>query len=411
LDNVSTCLFAALSAASGKGSIARQAAPIAGKNWSVGMPDERQLEPILRRFLPGKGPFSQSVPGRPGLSGSQVFIVDDAMGQRHVLKQIAAHDRTRVAWSHGLNRHLRAGGLVQVPAVRSLAGDSGQTLLPAGTGVCWELLEWRPGTPVDAPTPAQAHAAGALLAEVHRLGASFVAAGPAGIPVAVPLCWQRRVERAGRVHARSWSACLDAWAARRAIDHARSGDLQDRCLPAEVLPLAAAADRIITTDRGRAAVAAVLASTMPRLPMQPALRDAQSDHFLYAVTDGRETARVTGLIDLHAAGMDLPLLDLVRLLGSWKSADPASLLADRWPAAWKAYCEATPLPPGSMQLAQLLHDAGVIGSLENWVTWLYLEEREFGGGEVVVDRVRRLVSELPHAVERLAAAGPRFFRV
>lgn len=375
------------------------------------MRDEYRLEPILRRFLPENGPFSLSVPGRPGLSGSPVFIVDDATGQRHVLKQIAAQDRTQVAWSHGLNRHLRAGGLVQVPAVRSLAGDSGQTLLSVAPGACWELLEWRPGTPVDAPTPGQAHAAGTLLAEVHRLGASFGAAGPAGIAVDLPVCWQRRVERAGRVHARSWSVCLDAWAARRAADRARGGDLQDRCLPAEVLPLVAAADRIIMSDQGRAAVSAVLASTVPRLPVQPVLRDAQSEHFLYAVADGQVTARVAGLIDLHAAGHDLPLLDLVRLLGSWRSADHASPLADRWPAAWKAYGEARPFAPGSRQLAQLLHDAGVIGSLENWVTWLYQEERGFGGSEFVVDRVRRLVAELPHSVARLAAAGPHFFRV
>jgi hypothetical protein len=56
-----------------------------------------------------------------------------------------------------------------------------------------------------------------------------------------------------------------------------------------------------------------------------------------------------------------------------------------------------PLPAGADHLAQLLHASGVVFGLDNWFRWTLEEGRRFRDAHRVLDRIDRLIAELPQA--------------
>ncbi|MFM7290616.1 MAG: phosphotransferase enzyme family protein [Planctomycetia bacterium] len=332
--------------------------------------------------------------GATGFSGSRVFSVAlaDPPG-RFVLKRFhAAATVEHARFVHGLVRHLRAEGILQVPEV--LAALDGDTVVAADGGL-WELARLMPGAAVACPTAAQAAAAADMLARVHLAAARLPGHPPR---TAISPGVERRIEQARRLLAEPWEA--------RRADWMRAGR------PAAAPRLTAA-----VVERLERAIAGVqewggdtLLTRCAALPshavmIQPVLRDIWYEHVLCA---DAASDSVTGLIDLHAAGIDTPATDLARLMGSWQlPADGARLsLVARWPEAVAAYERVRPLSREEVGLIPFLHATGLLFGLDNWFRWTLDEQREFPDADRVLARIDSLLEALPAGLAN-ARSGQR----
>jgi Ser/Thr protein kinase RdoA (MazF antagonist) len=138
----------------------------------------------------------------------------------------------------------------------------------------------------------------------------------------------------------------------------------------------------------------------PVMRLQAVVRDVWCDHVLFAPGD---PARVAGVIDFHAAGVDTPAADVARLFGSWlPPSDRRSLpLQERWAEALAAYEEVRPLTDQERGLVAALHAMGVVFGLDNWFRWTLDEQREFPDPSRALGRIDRLLGELPAALDFL----------
>lgn len=345
-----------------------------------------------------------------GFSGAEVFCVDRAdTGERFVLKRFAASATPRhAAWVHALAGHLRGVGIDAVPRVCVVADRAAAaTLVADRDGALWEMVEFKPGTPLEAPAVAAAAAAAAVLARVHR-AAAVLPGSTATSAVSPGLA--RRIERCRALVADPWSRWLERRLERRTPARVAGIPASPGLVPAVRERLAAAATIVATGGIGRL-IADVATMTPAPLPLQPVLRDVWCDHVLFsapvggpggdaaAATAGPAGAGlrvVTGIIDLHAAGIDTPATDLARLLGSW--TPPAGRrtggLADRWPEPLAAYEEVRPLAPEERGVVDVLHAAGIVVSLDNWFRWTLEEGRCFPDSTRVLARIDRLLAAL-----------------
>jgi len=355
-----------------------------------------------------------------GFSGASVFLVERPDGGKWVLKNFGPHVLpARALWIHGLMAHLRAGGLDTVPRPAELPGQHaalpatpqeavGGTLLlvrvardqsPARDHLpardqstagdeLWEFVEFLPGGPRSAPSPAEAARALAALGQLHAVAATLpdsevaVEASPGVI---------RRGLQAARMLAAPWRTL-----AGRAGPESSSRDLMAR------LRLAV---EIFETHRGRESLASVAAVRPLALSVQPVLRDLWSDHVLF-----HDDGRLSGFIDFHAAARDTPWTDVARLLGSWDASPDASAAAapvsDRWAAAVDAYAPGRPPTRRDRRLIDWLHASAVICGLDNWFRWLIVERRQFADHERVFARVDRLLAALPRALATVRDVRP-----
>lgn len=325
-----------------------------------------------------------------GFSGGRLAVVDllDS-GEAFVVKAFQPGlRRDRVAWVHGFMRQARTAGVGEVPQLAVTA--SGGTWAEDSAGMFWEAVRFVDGVAVTTPDTGQVMAGMDLLARVHRAVERLRGSLPAtGISVGV----QRRIDQAVRLRANpwpllEWSADVPADPAAAAFVRAMAARLQ------QAASLFAAAggprvlDRIAAFPRSVAAV-------------QPVLRDVWHAHVLFATP---HAARVAGLVDFHAAAVDVPATDIARLLGSWLPPAGRDVLpvVDRWPEALAAYERVRPLPPGSREFITWLDATGVVCSLDNWFRWVLSERRLFPATDAVLERVDRLLDRLPVAVESLS---------
>jgi len=333
-----------------------------------------------------------------GFSGSVVHVVTLAAGGRFVIKPFAPHvTRERAEWIHRLMWHARAVGCPEVPELLVTAG--GGSIVGDGDGRLWELVQWMDGRPDAAPSAARAAAALGTLARLHAAWASFPGAtgepGASAGPGASPGV-ERRVLQATDLLHRPWSI-------RFGVGGARSGGDDLRVIAS----LCHEAAGMLDGARGRRCLAAVATARIGAVRRQAVMRDIWSDHVLFA---DREPARVAGIVDFHAAGIDTPLTDIARLLGSWPrpgggAEAAAGGLTGGWCGPLAAYAEARgePLTTTEAWLCDWLHAAGVICGLDNWFRWTLEEGRSFPSAASVLTRVDRLLERLPTAVEWLAA--------
>lgn len=281
----------------------------------------------------------------------------------------------RAAWIHGLARHLGDSGVAEVPVPLALPG--GGTIATVADGGLWEMVPFVPGLALDAPTPAQAAAAAAVLARVHVAAGAIPGSPPVvGRPAAVT----RRIATARDLLARPWRARRDA--------RATSGPFAPRLDRAIAIFEAAHGDR---------AVAVIAAAPEDGATVQAVLRDVWSAHVLFAP----DPPRVAGIVDLHAAGIDSPAADVARLLGSWRrEGRPDGDPLRAWPEAVAAYEAVRPLDRVERRLVPFLHAAGVVCGLDNWFRWTLDEGRTFTPAATL--RVDRLLEDLPAALDALA---------
>jgi Ser/Thr protein kinase RdoA (MazF antagonist) len=349
---------------------------------------------LCRRWC-AAAPVSIAPLGTPGFSGSQVFVVElsDRPG-RFVLKSFhagASVDHARFV--HGLVRHLRAECSTSVAEV--MPALDGDTIASDAEGRLWELARFMPGVAVPCPTPAQVAAATTTLARLHLAAAGLPDHPPrAGISPGI----ERRIDHARRLLAQPWQARRAVWsrAARDWMPVEVVAALDDRVVAAIAIFNQCGGERLLTR---------VAAMGSRSCLLQPVLRDVWCDHVLFA---DEQSDSVTAIVDLHAAGIDTPATDLTRLMGSWAAPAGGERLSilDRWPTAVAAYDRVRSLSREEAERIPFLHATGVVLGLDNWFRWTLEEHRVFPDARRMLDRIDRLLIEMPGAITTAwSAAG------
>lgn len=327
---------------------------------------------------------------RTGFGGTHLAIIElPDSREAFVVKAFrAGMRRDRAAWVHRFMRQARARGVLEVSELAVTGG--GDTLVEDAAGGLWEAVRFVAGTAVTAPRPGQVRAGMELLARLHLAVERLPDTPPSSGPSSGVL---RRIEQAERLRAEPWSRLLS-----RPVGAAAS--------PLEVAireRIPRAIDLVSTIEAAR-----VLdrIARFPRQPhaLQPVVRDVWSDHVLFSAVAADD---VSGLVDFHAAAVDVPATDIARLLGSWLPPVERGTLpvVDRWPEALAAYERIRPLPPGSRELITWLEATGVLCGLDNWFRWVLAERRLFSTPDAVIRRIDRLIAGLPAAVGILSKCG------
>lgn len=265
----------------------------------------------------------------------------------------AGWDAAAVARIHRVLNHAVDRGIDYVPA--PVQADDGATLVELA-GAVWELAPWLPGEP---SCPDDGRSEGRLAAAATALARFHAATDDLAPPQAVTPC-PAIVERAARLRvaqATDWASI-----ARDAI--------RDR--EESLRPLLSETAALIPPALARASSAIDSVASLPS-PVQPVVRDARREHFLFV------DERVTGLIDFGAMRVDSPAVDFARLLGEWASDDPR---------LWRLGLEHGQLDEPSRRLVGPLDASGVVLAACNWLTWAGQ------GSEVPGERLRWLAARL-----------------
>jgi Ser/Thr protein kinase RdoA (MazF antagonist) len=241
----------------------------------------------------------------------------------------------------------------------------------------WELSPWMPGRAdyLAHPSPRKLEAALAALARFHLAAASFPLPDPG--PCLSPGIGERAEQLADL--RRGGLARLKS-AVRQAGE---DGPCSRAWQLLELAPLAA--DRVYATLRAVAHVAVAL---------QPCLRDIWHDHVLY------QEEAVSAFVDFGALRAENVATDVARLVGS--------LAGDDGPArerALAAYEAVRPLSANEARLVAAFDESGVLLSGVNWLTWIYLQGRQFADPKAVADRLDQNLARLAH-LAGIAKVGP-----
>jgi homoserine kinase type II len=243
-------------------------------------------------------------------------------------------------------------GFVPVP----LAGLDGRTARPRG-GRLWEVAPWMPGEP-DTARPATAtrvRAGFAALAAFHqRLAHRQSERGSPGLAA-----------RLREVHALLGGGFDDL---RHILDRAGPEPLVDLGRAWVEAARPAAPFVLAALSRASSVVA----------PIQPCLRDARPEHFLF------RGESVTGLVDFGAMGLDSVAADLARLLQEWVGRDLR--LRD---AAIDAYTAVRPLSPSETLLIGAFEDSAALLGGGHWLRWHFVDGRTFDDPEAVSRGLRK----------------------
>ncbi|APW59787.1 phosphotransferase enzyme family protein [Paludisphaera borealis] len=318
----------------------------------------RDLQPVdVLRPLGGFG----------GHSGSRLWRYTSASGERLVRAwPEAGQRRERIETIHGWLRE--AGDLAFVPLpILALDGRTVQEL----QGTCWEVTPWLAGS-ADASRPPR----------VERVRAAFRALGEFHVRLAKDASLGRspglilRCEELERLTAGGFDK----------IEADLNSGADDPCRPTarEWLSLAR---RTAPSALGMIREASRLAS-----PLQPCLRDARPEHFLF------EGDRVTGLVDFGAMDVETVAADLARLLGEWLPLPAGRQLRAE---GIKAYMEFKSLNPEHLLLAGAFEAAADVLIGERWIRWRFREHRRFDDQMAVADGLTRGLGRLRGLSARL----------
>ncbi|WP_439630502.1 phosphotransferase [Gemmata sp.] len=285
-----------------------------------------------------------------GFSGAEVWRGDGATGPALALKAWPP-DVTPARLGDIHATVARAAHLPFVPqAVRTATGAS---LVWDGRR-CWDLTHWAPGAATDAPSVAEAAAAGAAVARLHR---AWPAEGTGPCPGV-----------ANRLRA------LADFRARL------GGAVPPRPPVAEgQIPLVRRAWGLVAACAGRAE-RALGPWARERVRLSPCVRDLRSEHILFTC------GAVTGLIDFGALAIDHPAVDLARYLGDLDGGD-------RTGAVLGAYRSEAPLDVPD-EFVRLLARTGAVCSLVGWLVRLVAERRTSAEEAAVTRRIARLIERV-----------------
>ena len=319
--------------------------------------------PVIARYPSSCQPIGvvEALGNAGGFSGSRLWRFDSARG-RLLLRAWPGDgpDPVRLGRIHGWIG--RAGTLAFVPT--PIAATDGTTFQDVADRL-WDLSSWMPGVADLArpPSSARVRAAFAGLAVIHERFPPKRRAPSPGIEV--------RSLDLGRWTGGDFAAlrsCLLPGGADVRSDLAR-----------------------IWLDRASqhaAGLRDLVASGGQPIPIQPCLRDARADHFLF------EGDRLAGLVDYGAMGVDTVAGDLARLLGEMLPADRSNRFE-----ALEAYRSVRPIADEEARLIPIFEAANAVLGAGRWVRWHFLEGRTFDDPDAVVDGIRR-------GLQRMDEFGP-----
>lgn len=326
------------------------------------MPDV--LTSLLTLYPAGAQPQTppSSLGNAGGTSGARLWTFESALGPL-VARAWPIDGRTTSALMQIHDWLARLADLDFVPV--PIAARDGRSLLEIH-GQCWEIAPWRPGTADSSRPPSctRLRSAFAGLAAVHqRLAFRTVTAPSPGLIA--------RLDESKRL----LTSELNRMAA---LVHQAGDD-----------PLRASALRWITLARAGlpGVVAQLLRASRTPVPLQPVLRDARAEHFLF----GGDL--LTGLVDFGAMGIDSPAADLARLLAEWVGPHRAPRAE-----ALDAYAAIRHLDPVEDALIDVFAESSAWLGPARWVRWHFADSRHFddpGAARIGLERsLNRLVERL-----------------
>ena len=315
---------------------------------------------LFERYPASDRPIGPVLPigNAGGFSGASLWRYPAARGEMVTrLWPVDGPDPSRLALIHQWLARTGDLGFVPIPCV----AHDGRTAVGLD-GRLWEIAPWMPGSadPGRPPSPAHLRAAfGGLAAFLARLAAGPTIGPSPGLA--------RRVREIEGLILGEFTAIRDR------VDRS-PGD------PASPLTRA---------WLGRAvALAPSLAGTTRKLagaplPLQPCLRDARPDHFLF------EGGRLTGLVDFGAMGVDSVAGDLARLLGEGVGRDRIARAG-----AFEAFESIRPLSAEERRAIGAFEAANALLGPARWARWHFLESRTFDDSTAAVRGLERCLGRL-----------------
>ena len=338
----------------------------------MGSDDPGRLAALYPDWVRPTGPF-RPLGGGGGLSGGRLWRCACPAGETVIRAwPEASGGRARIETIHGWLR--AAADLTFLP--QPFAALDGRTVQEFG-GRCWEITPWLSGAPeARRPPPAdRVRAAFEALARFHaRLGSGSLVGPSPGL--------NARCEELARLVRGGFDAIERAVAT-------RAGD-----------PLALSAKRWVDQARRVApkVFAEVDAVRRREVPLQPCLRDARPEHFLF-----RDNV-VVGLVDFGAMDVDCVAGDLARLLGEWLPRPECETQREEGLAAYR---RARPISPAEEPLIDAFETLADVLVGERWVRWRFVEDRRFDDPEAHALGIARGLERLRRLAERLVQPMPR----
>lgn len=319
------------------------------------------LARVLDLYPPGDRPVSTPTPlgSAGGLSGSRLWRYAAPAGPRVARAWPSGTTSGRVARVHAW---LRAAADLPFVA-HPIAATGGSTAIELD-GRCWEVTPWLPGEPTaGVPSLARVRAGFEALAELHaRLSRTDARMGPS------PGLAARRDELRGLM-----AGAFDLLAAVLATRP------DDPCT-ADALAWLGLARRLAPGVLATATAASRLA-----LPLQPCLRDARPEHFLFTGDS------VTGLVDFGAMDVESPAADLARLSGEWLPRGSCDGLRSQ---GLDTYGRARPTSPDEIAAAGAFEELADLLIAERWIRWRFVEGRRFEDDRASAEGISRGLARL-----------------
>jgi Ser/Thr protein kinase RdoA (MazF antagonist) len=315
---------------------------------------------VLDRYPASVRPISRVEPlgNAGGLSGAGLWRFASGRGPL-VLRRwpIEVLDRDRLEIIHAWLASAGDLGFVPVP-VPSLDGRT----IVAAEGRLWELAPWMPGE-ADLSRPPG----------LDRLKASFVGLGSF-------------LARLGSSRSEGPSPGLASRVFE--IDRLLLGEFEAIRAILDQVPADPCLDLARRWLKRAVTIAPELARSLRKasarsMPIQPCLRDARPDHFLF------EGNHLTGLIDFGAMGRDSVAGDLARLLAEWVGSD--RLARAEALAAFDSVRQLNELESLSIEAFE---SANALLGAARWVRWHFFDHRQFEDPEAVVRGLRRGLERL-----------------
>ncbi len=304
--------------------------------------------------------------GAGGHSGARLWRYRAAAGQ-FVLRAwpVAGPGRERLEQVHRWLAHTADLKFIPVP----IQDSSGQSLREY-EGRFWEIAPWLNGAPDCNIAPSSEHrrAAFTALAAFHRRLASLGNRGPS------PGLFERH----------------------QSLRHLIDGGfdrLESVCLHGPNTPHAPTgfALRWIGLARRLAGDidARVRSAVSREVVLQPCLRDARPEHFLF------EGEHLTGLVDFGAMDIETIAADLARLIGEWLEGDR---LARR--DALGAYEAIRLLDPAELALIDVFEASAAILIGERWSRWHFFQHRTFDDPQAVARGIAKSIAQMDRLLEK-----------
>lgn len=343
--------------------------PVSGRN---GM--EYDLADLLA-FYPA--PFQplrvESLGGAGGFSGAQFWRISTTEGEFVVRRWPPEHpSHERLALIHAVLQFAGERGVQILPI--PVQGREGNSFV-SYAGSLWEVCPWLKGEANFHHQPSDEKLVAAMksLATFHQATHDFL---PQWSKVqTIPRSWKPRTQ----------SAVADRLGRLTALTPEAIGRLSEQVTAHTFPGLAPLARKFlaIVSKVIPAAKAGLAPLADLQFPRQPCIGDIWHDHVLFV---GNE---VTGLVDFGALRIDMPAVDVTRLLDSLVDGD-----LQKWQFGLDAYQAVRPLEPSERQAISALVPVGIILAGCNWIRWIYVEHRTFEPQPSVLGRFERLLSRI-----------------